>query len=131
VEDLDDRGLCELTEDGGIWVPEGAEPMRLRVGGPGIYPLRVDVGPEEPEAIRLPAGGLVGQVRSDDGRPLSAVVYVDAHRYEFPDGRIAVRGVPAGPHLVLVGARDHVGEALRIVLGEGETRRLEVRLPGR
>ena len=60
-----------------------------------------------------------------------ALSIVDAYRYEDPEGGIAVRGLPPGPHLVVVGARDHVGEVRRVVLKEGETRRLDVRLPPR
>jgi len=49
----------------------------------------------------------------------------------FETGKIDIRGVADGPHALIVGARGHRGEVRRIVLRNGETRKLEIRLPRR
>jgi hypothetical protein len=86
--------------------------------------------PDEPEVeIRLPGGRFEGWIRDEDGRPLEAVVYVDEHRFEAPDGRIVIHGVPAGPHVLVIGARDHLGEARRILLAADEVRGIDAVLP--
>jgi hypothetical protein len=81
--------------------------------------------------VSLQKSGITGEVRGEDGRLLPAVVYVDSYRFEFPDGRIAVRAVPAGPHVVIVGARDHRGDVRRVVIERGEVRSASVVLPRR
>ena len=81
--------------------------------------------------IRLPPGRLRLAVRDEAGAPLSFVVWVDTERFEADAGLLDVGGVPDGPHLLLLGARDHVGQARRIVLRAGETREIEIVLPPR
>jgi len=103
----------------------------LTIAGPGFFPASYEAPPDGPVEVRLLKSGITGEVRGEDGRHLPAIVYVDAHRFDFPDGRIAVRAVSTGPHVVIVGARDHRGEVRRVVLGEGEVRSLSVVLPRR
>ena len=45
------------------------------------------------------------------------------------DGRLVVRGVPAGLHAFIVGAPGRESLAYRLVLREGETRRTRPLLP--
>ena len=91
---------------------------------------RLTIDPEGPTDIRLSGGRIRGQVRSADG-PVPAVVYLDHQRFEFPGGRVDIRGVPAGPHFMIVGAKGHLGEVRRIVMGENEEREVQIELPKR
>jgi hypothetical protein len=113
--------------------------QRLQLSGPGWLPFDVVLSDWTPAEMRRPGGRLSGEVRDAEGRPLPAVIYVDAHRLattdrwdpDAPPGAIDIRGVPPGPHIVIVGASGHRGEVRRIVLGKDEHRTLTVTLPPR
>jgi hypothetical protein len=78
--------------------------------------------------VRLPAGRITGVVRDSVGKPVEAVIYVDSYRFDAPAGRIDIRALPPGPRLVIAGAPGHLTETRRIVLKDGESRAIEVRL---
>jgi hypothetical protein len=99
-------------------------------GGPW-YPMEIVLSNETPAEIRLPGGRLTGTVRDTSGRPLSAALYVGTVSFQVKEGRLDVRGLRAGPHVVVLGARGHRGEVRRIVLTKGEARALDVVLPPR
>ncbi len=70
-------------------------------------------------------GSATLEIRTGDVR--GAVAWVDGER--FAAG--AIRGLDAGPHTVLVSAPGRRGKALLVVLADGETRPLDVRLEKR
>jgi hypothetical protein len=68
----------------------------------------------------------------EDGERKGRALYVDGELFEIePGATAAVLGLLAGAHTVIVGAEGHVGRAMRVVLKEGETRKIRVRLPRR
>jgi hypothetical protein len=68
---------------------------------------------------------------SDEDGPVDALALIGGEVQALPDGAVEVRGLAAGPLRVVVGRRDVVGagQALELVLEEGEARTLEVLLP--
>jgi len=94
-----------------------------------VTPL-VALGPDTPDEIRVSAGRITAAVTGPDG-PMPVVVFLDHDEFTFEDGKIDIRGVADGPHILIVGARKHRGEVRRIVIRDGETRALEIRLPRR
>ena len=68
---------------------------------------------------------------SDEDGPVDALALIGGEVQALPDGAVEVRGLAAGPLRVVVGRRDVVGagQALELVLEEGEARTLEVFLP--
>ncbi len=60
------------------------------------------------------------------------MLYVDGEIFRLAGGpTTAVTGLRAGAHTLVVGAEGHVGRAMRVVLKEGETREIRVRLARR
>jgi len=88
---------------------EGAGPWTVRLGSAA---LRVTLTREDSDADR--------------------VLYVDGEVFQLEsDPTAVVTGLRAGPHTLIVGAGGHVGRAMRVVLEEGETREIRVRLARR
>jgi hypothetical protein len=95
------------------------------------YPLNITLASNSPKEVRFPAERLTLCVRGEDGEPLATVLYVNMWRYELDDGRIDLRGMPPGPHTLILGATGHLGEARRVVLKEGEHRQVTCTLQRR
>jgi hypothetical protein len=118
----------DLTGVAGSWFRiVGARPERGfraacygRLEGPGPWTVRLGSA-----ALRVTLA-----VEDDErGDPRPRCLYIDGEVFEVEGGAATeVVGLRAGPHLVLLGAGGHVGRAMRVVLREGETREIRVRL---
>ena len=92
---------------------ESRAPVRLTLAGPGPWTLAV------------PATSIEAAVADDDGNEIRSdfAVVVDGRVY----GR-QVTGLVPGPHRVAVAAEGRITRLYRVVLKEGEKRRIEARL---
>jgi hypothetical protein len=82
---------------------------------------------ESPFVVRL--GDATLELRAE-GAP-SFRCALDGELYRAEEGVLVLRGLDAGPHLLLVGARGRRGKEVRVVLRAGETRRLDLALASR
>jgi len=128
-----------LDDDGRFTIEVGPRPEPLMIATPthlipprseNWYPLPVALSLTSPEEIRFPGGRITIEVRDETGPGVPAIAYVDGLRLSG-QGTLDLRGVPAGPHRIFVGSPGRVGEVRRIVLKEGEHRRIALRLPRR
>jgi hypothetical protein len=98
-------------------------PIRIRpVGTADFVPLATTLHGDGPYEVRLGSATIVVEARGLEDA--SVVLDGEAWRYPDDDGRFVLRGVTEGPHDLLVGAQGRIGKAYRLVLKEGETRRL-------
>lgn len=121
----------ELDDD------DGRREIVRSLEGPGPWTIRMGSGRIELE-VHGPWGLLMDSSVLFDGE-LRSPIYTDAE--ETREGhRLAIGQAPAryvldrldaGPHTLIVTAPGHRGEARRIILKEGETRRIRVDLPER
>jgi hypothetical protein len=89
------------------------------------YPLPVSLGLSSDPVIRFPGGRITVEVRDEADRPLPAIGYVDLEPLGG-QGRLDLRGIPAGAHVLLVGSPGRFGEVRRIVLRDGEHRQIKL-----
>jgi hypothetical protein len=140
VRDADGRGLparltddelpgwppIEVAEDAGAAVVLGPEPAFFTVAVEGCLPMRVALEIASPAEIVLPAGRLTLRVRDAAGADLEAVAYLDAERFASEEGPLTIRGIPDGPHTLIIGAPDCIGQVRRIVFRDGEAYEIDV-----
>jgi hypothetical protein len=126
-----DRWAGGETDESRFAMDVGKRPVRALVTAEGWYPMPVMVGLETPETIRFPAGRLTFRVRDREDRPLESHACLDGRWHWIPAGKLVIRGVPDGPHTLIIGARGHIGEVRRIVIREGEAREIDARLRAR
>jgi hypothetical protein len=107
------------TDGNGIlrrrWLRDG---LRLRIDREDAVPSWARLGGRAPYEVRL--GTAVVEV---DVPPYAGCV-LDGVAYGGQEGKIVLRGVAKGPHTLVVGAEGRRSVAHRIVLREGETRRI-------
>jgi hypothetical protein len=102
---------------------EGAS---IRISAPyapsDLVPLCTTLRGEGPFEVRLGSATIEVDVRGLE----DASLVLDGSAFCDPgdDDRFVLRGVTAGPHDLLVGAHGRIGKAYRLVLKDGETRRL-------
>jgi hypothetical protein len=119
------------NDDGSFTVAVGPRPETWYASAEGWRLLRVRLTLESPTEIPFPGCRITIRVRDGEGRPVPAVGYVDESSFRAADGAHDLRGVPAGPHVILVGARGHAAQVHRMVLGDGEHRTIDVTLAPR
>jgi hypothetical protein len=107
------------TDGNGIlrrrWLRDG---LRLRIDREDAVPSWARLGGRAPYEVRL--GTAVVEVEV----PPYAGCVLDGVAYGGQEGKIVLRGVAKGPHTLVVGAEGRRSVAHRIVLREGETRRI-------
>ena len=125
---VDDR--FEPLQEGDVvmarkqWIGEAsfAGKLRLTLQGPGPWVLQP----------AMSGATLAVDVRDLASEPLEGIVVVDGvpyrHASEAYDGRIAVVGLEPGPHVVAVGAVNHVSRLYSVQLEEGAARMIDARL---
>ena len=84
-----------------------------------------------PDELQFPGGRLTIEARSPKDEPLDADVRVDGWSFEAEEGPIVISGVPAGEHTVIVFARGHLPTVRRVVVTEGESLEVVIRMPPR
>jgi hypothetical protein len=126
-----DHPWASKDDDGTFFITVGPRPDPWIVEGDGRYPTRVELSHTSPAEIRIPAGRVTVTIQDGAGKTLEPVGCLDALRFEVTDGVLDLRGVPDGPHTLILGARGHMGEVRRIVLKDGEHRRITTSLPPR
>jgi hypothetical protein len=85
-------------------------PLWTTLRGDGPYEVRLDSATIEVDVHGLEDACLV----------LDGIAFGD----QGDDDRFVLRGVKAGPHDLVVGAHGRIGKAYRLILRDGETRRL-------
>jgi len=117
------------TDEEGIfrarWLRDGTY---VRIVAPDAVPLRTQLAGRPPYEIRLGSATVeVDLSEFTDGACLLDGWPVAADH----EGRVTLRGVTAGEHVLVAGANGRRCLAHLLVLREGETRRLKPRLPRR
>ncbi|MBN2489375.1 MAG: carboxypeptidase regulatory-like domain-containing protein [Planctomycetes bacterium] len=124
-------GPAETDAEGLAEVSLPPAPVEAEIRVEGSLPLPVTLSRDGPTDFRLPGGSLSLRIRNAGAEPLDAVVYLDSHAFECSGGELVIRGLTAGPHTLLVGARGYVGEVRRLSLAQDEARTLAITLPAR
>jgi hypothetical protein len=101
----------------------------LRVAAPGCLPLWTTLSGAPPYEIRLGGAAVEVDLKGFEG----ARCLFDTVAWLEPsdDGCLLLKGIPAGPHVLVVGAPGRTSLVFRLVLREGETRRIRPELPPR
>jgi hypothetical protein len=119
-----------ILQDPGLWHLTVGEILNIDVYGAMAFRFVVPGPP--PWVAPYPKGVLTLRVQSAAGRALSDVrVFVDgtARGHDFTrEPTFALRGVTAGPQIVIVAERGHQARVHRLLFTEGEQRTLLVEL---
>jgi len=110
---------------------EASVGARITVTLEGYLPKRILVTKAESREVRWGTASLALTVTDAAGEPVDARVYLDDEALWAPEGVLAVAGLDAGPHRVLIagGGSKGPGVELRLLLRDGETRTKKVALP--
>jgi hypothetical protein len=114
--------------------PQDPEPLEVDVprlvelSGAGLQTTCVDVT-EPGHQLVVPAGRLRADDLDAEGQPVDGVVLIDGTLHAFEEGHLVVRGIPAGPHAVVVSPDVGRGVLWRYASLEGERRTKRIALP--
>ena len=81
---------------------EVSAPCRVLVTAPGLHPLQLDVTSPGERDVVFPAAGIDLTTVDASGSPVASAVLVNGVLYEAPEGRLSMRGFPAGDHAVVL-----------------------------
>lgn len=115
--------------------PQDSEPLEVDVprlvelSGAGLQTTCVDVTEPGPRKLVVPAGRLELTIVDAEGHPVDGVALVDGTLHAFEEGHLVVRGIPAGPHAVVVSPDVGRGVLWRYASLEGERRTKRIALP--
>jgi hypothetical protein len=87
----------------------------------GRYPRRFSVSKDSPETVKLKGADLTVLAALPVGTRLPFSLWLDGHRIVEKERIAEIRGVPPGPHLLLLQAEGRKAVARRIVIDEEST----------